>query len=362
MFESYKTRMAHRGRNMSEMLRMQSNMVIEHTWNRDPNARKVYVVNIDSGLPSVTPQHELIDVKFNIKTYQSITSDEVAYLLQFRHGEEKRHPEIGIGSYVYMADEDGEWKWWLLVHLDERPSFRQYQILECNWTFGWVTDGKIYHCLGVQRVQQSYNSGSWDGDRFTFVDNITSAWLPTNNDTLTIGYNQRIIISDPRRKPPLVWQISKIEDTQPEGLTKLKFTQENFNPSVDNAELMLANYYDTELPPVESTNNLEHQKLYITYNGTKPTVKVGGSEKVFTVQLPEDNHFDIRWSVFDGVNTYGDSYDNSTSTFGDYTITTEDRIMRLKVAKNYDLVKTILTIKADCADGSYGEVKVEVVG
>lgn len=82
---------------------------------------------------------------------------------------------------------------------------------------------------------------------------------------------------------------------------------------------------------------------------------------MFTVQLPEDNHFDVKWSLSDGTNTYGDSYENYTETFGDYTITTEDRNLRLKVARNYDIVGTILTIKALCADGSEGEVKVEVV-
>jgi hypothetical protein len=196
MFEHYRNRMAARGTNMSEMLRMQSNMVIEQTWDRDPNYRQVYVIKVDSGLPEVTAEHELLDVKFNIKTYQSITSDEVAYMLQFRHGEEKRHPEIAVGSYVYMADEDDNWKWWLLCHQDERPQFRQWQILECNWTLGWVVNNIVYHCLAVQRIQQSYNSGSWDGDRLTFTDNVTSVWLPTNHDTLTIGYNQRFLISD----------------------------------------------------------------------------------------------------------------------------------------------------------------------
>ena len=156
MFEAYKNRMAARGKNMSEMLRMQSNMVIEQTWTRDPNYRQVYVVRVNSGLPEVTAEHELIDAKFNVKTYSNITSDEPSYWMQFRHGEEKRRLEIDIGSYVYMEDEDGEWKWWLLCHLDERPQFRQWQILECNWTFGWVVNGKVYHCLGVQRVQQSY--------------------------------------------------------------------------------------------------------------------------------------------------------------------------------------------------------------
>ena len=54
MFDDYKNRMAHRGKNMSEMLRMQSNMVIEQTWDRDPNYRQVYVVKVNSGLPKVT--------------------------------------------------------------------------------------------------------------------------------------------------------------------------------------------------------------------------------------------------------------------------------------------------------------------
>ena len=243
MYEAYRKRMEARGKNMSEMLRMQSNMVIEQTWDRDPNYRQVYVVKVNSGLPEVTVEHELIDVKFNIKTYSNITSDEPSYLMQFRHGEDKRHSDIGIGSYVYMEDEDGEWKWWMIMHLDERPSFRQYQILECNYTFKWITDGKIYNCLGIQRVQQSYNSGSWDGDRFGFVDNITSAILPTNNDTVTIGYNHRFMITDPRRHIPLVWTVSKIEDSTPFGLTELKFTQETYSPTLDNKELMLCNYY-----------------------------------------------------------------------------------------------------------------------
>ena len=156
MFESYRNRMMVRGRNMSEMLRMQSNMVIEQTWDRDPNYRQVYVVRVDSGLPEVTDAHELIDIKFNIKTYENINSDEPSYWVQFRHGEEKRHPEIGIGSYIYMANEDNEWAWWMLLDIDERPQFRQYQALQCNYTFKWITDGKIYHCLGIQRVQQSY--------------------------------------------------------------------------------------------------------------------------------------------------------------------------------------------------------------
>lgn len=356
MFEAYKNRMIYRGKNMSEMLRMQSNMVIEQTWDRDPNYRQVYVVKVNSGLPEVTAEHKLIDAKFNVKTYADIKADEPSYLLQFRHGEEKSHPEIDMGSYVYMEDEDGEWKWWMIQYLDERPAFRQYQILECNYTFRWITDGKIYNCLGVQRVQQSYNSGSWDGDRFGFVDNITSAILPTNSDTITIGYNHRFMITDPRRTTPLVWTVSKIEDSTPFGLTELKFTQETYNPTLDNKELMICNYYDSPIEP-EVPNIEEELKgtATITYSGTKPTIKVGGSFKTFTPAFSNESVTVDKWMVSDEKGDISDDTEN-------YTIVRDGDKLKLKVALNYNLIGTVLIVQLIGSDDSMTQISVEVIG
>lgn len=211
MFEHYKSRMALAGSNQSEMHRMQSNMVIEQTWDRDPNYRRVYVVKVGSGLPVVTEQHELVDVKFNVEAYQKAGSDEPAYHLQFRHGAEKRNPDIGVGSYVYMADEDGEWKWWLILGCDERPSFRQYHIIETNYKLGWILDGKIYYHLVVLRSGSGGSNGGVDENSYTsVVDGTLSVWMPTTNDSAMIGYNQRFLISDTKRLTPLAWEVSKI--------------------------------------------------------------------------------------------------------------------------------------------------------
>lgn len=354
MFEHFKNRMAHRGGNMSEMIRVQSSMVVEQTWDRDPNYRRVYVVKVNRGLPEVTTTHELIDVKFNVKTYSDINSDEPSYWMQFRHGAEKHNPEIGVGSYVYMADEDGEWKWWMILHLDERPQFRQYQILECNYTFKWITDGKIYSCLGIQRVQQSYNSGSWDGDRFTFVDNITSAILPTNDDTITIGYNHRFMISDPRRETPLVWAVSKVEDSTPVGITELKFTQETYSPILDNKKLMICNYYDSNIEPEIHDDEAEVKPIAsITYNGAKPTVKVGGSYKTFTPVFSDESVAVNKWAVSD------ESGDISGDT--NYIIEQDGDKLKLKVSLNYNLIGKVLTVKLVGTDGSIAEQSVEVI-
>ena len=123
---------------------------------------------------------------------------------------------------------------------------------------------------------------------------------------------------------------------------------------------MICDYYRSAIAPSEVDG--EVTGFEITHNGTKPSVRVGGSAKVFTAQLPSDNHFDVQWSLVDGDKTYGGSYENSTVTYGDYTITTEDRTMKLEVNSNYDLIGTKLIIKAHCADGSEGQIEVEVVG
>ena len=354
MFEHYKSRMAHRGANMSEMLRMQSNMVIEQTWNNDPNARRVYVVKVSNGLPKVTDRHELVDVKFNVDTYAKIISDEPAYLLQFRHGAEKQNPDIGVGSYVYMADEDDNWKWWLICSLDERPQFRQYHILECNWTLKWIANGKIYSCLSVQRYQNSYNSGSWDLDKTTTVDNITSIWAPTNSDIQTLGYNQRVMISDEGRYPPICWQCSKVDSITPIGITKFKFTQELFDPIHDNPELMLCDYYDSPIEPTDTDIETElTSTAAITYSGTKPTIKVGGSAKTFTPIFSGEDVTVDKWLVSDE--------DGDISNNTNYIIERDGEKLKLKVALNYNLIKTVLTIQVVGSDRSTAQLLVEVV-
>ena len=362
MFEHYKNRMTRKGSNIGEMLRMQSNMVIEHTWMNDPNARRVYVVKTTRGLPRVTAKHELIDVKFNVDTYQKFGSDEPAYHLQFRHGAEKHNPDIGVGSYVYMEDEDGEWKWWLLTSLDERPAFRQYTINECNWKLGWVADGKIYYTLGVLRNGSTMSEA--DTNTYTSTVSGNAVFLTTtNSETQLIGHNQRFLISDAGRMPPLAFSVGSISDTRPLGLTKFVLTQTVFDVAHDNADLMLASYYSDGIEPIEPEIEKPNTSTFeITYSGTKPTIKVGGSPKVFTAQLASDNYFDIMWTVSDGKNTYGGGYDNYTQTFDDYIITAEDRNVSIRVASNYNLIGTILTISAECADGSTGSAQVEVIG
>ena len=353
MFDAYKSRMAHRGANTSEMLRMQSNMVIEQTWDRDPNYRRVYVIKVNRGLPQVTDKHELIDVKFNVDTYQKVGSDEPAYHLQFRHGAEKRNPDIGVGSYVYMSDEDGEWKWWMITGLDERPQFRQYSINECNWRFGWIVDGKIYYHLGVLRNGSS--TREVDENSYTSVVNGNAvAWMSTNADTGLIDHNQRFLISDYGRKTPLCFGVGNIIDTMPIGITKFVLSQQTFDPIHDNAELMLAGYYASTVEPVEPDIEGELAgTAAITHSGTTATIKVGGSVKTFTPVFSGEGVTVDRWLVSDENGDIGND--------ANYTIERDGELLKIKVGLNYNLIGTVLIVQVVGSDGSSAELSVEVI-
>ena len=353
MFDHYKSRMAHRGRNMSEMLRMQSNMVIEQTWNNDPNARRVYVVKVNRGLPTVTDRHELVDVKFNVDTYQKVGADEPAYHLQFRHGAEKRNPDIGVGSYVYMEDEDGEWKWWMIVSFDERPQFRQYHIIECNWKFGWVVNGKIYYHLGIIRNGSSTREA--DENSYTSIVNGNMiCWMSTNAETQTIGHDQRFLISDVGRMPPLCYSVATISDSMPVGITKFVMSQSTFDQNHDNADLMLAGYFTDGIEPVEPDIEQELSgTATISYSGTKPTIKVGGSAKTFTPVFSVEGTTVVQWFVSD---ENGDISGNTN-----YTIERDGENLKIKVGLNYNLIGTVLIVQVVGSDGSTAELSVEVI-
>ena len=163
------------------------------------------------------------------------------------------------------------------------------------------------------------------------------------------------MITDPRRTIPLVWTVSKIEDSTPFGLTELKFTQETYNPTLDNKELMLCNYYDSpiepEVPDIEETLK---STATITYSGTKPTIKVGGSWKTFTPTFSDESVTVDKWTISDENGDISGDTEN-------YTIEYDGDKLRLKVAMNYNLISKVLIIQLLGSDGSTAEVSVEVI-
>lgn len=284
MNDLFKSRMSILGKSEGECRRHSSKEIMERSFSRDPACKKVYVKWIDSGLPWIDNEIDIpVDAKFNVKSYHNVTSDEIAYLLQFRYEDMQSNPNIKVGSYVYIPNELGDYEWWLIVHLDDRTQFRQFSILKCSWVYKWVSvkSGKreIYQCLGAPRKQNSYNSGVWLDYTTQTVENQEVMWLPTNSDTVTIMYDTGFLRSSPGRYPPLKWKVSKIEDTATIGISRFTMTQEQFDPNRDNYEEMIADYWDGSIAPTPQCPDTNEYK--IKYSNT-PSVRAGGGYKKFT--------------------------------------------------------------------------------
>ena len=344
MLESYRLRMAALGGYEGEARRRNAQKIMDASWLRDAATKPVYVKFINSGLPVVDDDDVPVYAKYNVKSYHNITGDSIAYLLQFRLEDIKNNPNIRVGSYVQIPNEREEMEWWLIVHEDDRTQFHQFSILKCTWTYKWVSrvSGKrvVYQCLGAPRKQNSYNSGVWLDYTTQTVENQEVLWLPTNDDTKTIIYDTKFLKSSNGRYPPLRWTITKIEDTAIDGISKFTLAQDFFDPAKDNAELMIANYYESyvepEVPELEESPTVSD--LEIVYSGS-PAVRAGGGYKKITLKERVDGKLvdatgDIEWTInFDG------NEDKLESII-------QDNIFKVKCKNDYSLIGNTFTVTA----------------
>jgi hypothetical protein len=350
MLDNFKLRMNTLGSYDGEAKRRNSQQIMDASWMRDPATKPVYVKWVDSGLPVVDDNDIPVYAKFNVKSYHNITGDEIAYLLQFRLDDIKTNSNIRVGSYVQIKNELDESEWWLITHLDDRTQFRQFSILKCTWVYKWVSniDGKrvIHQCLGAPRKQNSYNSGVWLDYTTQTVENQEVLWLPTNDDARTIIYDTKILKSSSGRYPPLKWTITKIEDSAVDGISRFTMAQDQFDPSKDNAELMIADYYQSyvepEAPEIEESASITD--LEITYSGL-PAVRAGGGYKKFTLkERVNDELIDVTDAVEWSVDFRG-SEDNLTQSV-------KDNVFKVKCTNDYSLIGKTFVITAQSGHSS----------
>lgn len=164
---TYKKYLSRHGRNLAEVKKNQSDVIINKTFTRDPNYKRVYILTRDGW--------QFEDAKYQIHTSPSILKDAVDYYLQFRPG--VHYP---VGSYVIVPDDTSfdinlteeqlknPWlqpvnkrtQWWMIVNRDDARSYVRYSILKCNYEFRWLWKGKIFSSFGSARNANSYTSCS----------------------------------------------------------------------------------------------------------------------------------------------------------------------------------------------------------
>lgn len=189
------------------------------------------------------------------------------------------------------------------------------------------------------------------------VENQEVLWLPTNDDTKTILYDTKFLKSSPGRYPPLRWTITKVEDTATEGISKFTLAQDLFDPAKDNADLMIANYYESYVEPeileLEESHIIS-SNLEIVCSGS-PAVRAGGGYKKFTLKKRVNDELidateDVEWSI-----------DFPDGDLEKLEYIKNGNIFKVKCLPFYDLVGKTFTITAESEHSSRSLI-VEVIG
>lgn len=170
--------------------------------------------------------------------------------------------------------------------------------------------------------------------------------IPTDSNAQTITYNMRMLISD-NQINPIAWEISKIEDTIPKGLTQVVLKQDTFDPHRDNKELMIADYYKSNIEPEKQPEIIPDIK--IKYNASA-AIKVGGSYKIFSA-VSDDAALDdtlISWSI-DGL-----SEDDYSSILSSNTI-------KIKASRDFTLIGKVFTLTLSYDGKVVDQISVEVI-
>lgn len=311
------------GSYMGEALKNQSDMIMNATFTRDIAYRLCYI----NGEP--------VDAKYITHTYYSISKDAVDYHLQFR-------PKVHypFGTYIDIPDDTGTYRTWLILNKSDEPQFPKYNILKCNRTFRWIHNGVVHEQLGVLRTRNNYNSGLWNNYLTTTPENQKQFIVPSNDNTNTIQYNKRFLISE-NKEHPIAWEVSKVDDVSPIGITYITLTQDLYDPKKDNKELMIADYYTGSITPKDE---IEKKENNITYSGT-PSVKVGGGYKIFRAEsFSEDNS----WTI--------NGLDESQ-----YTVLTDESTIKIKVIRDYTLIGKTMTLSLCENDEPITSIEIEVV-
>lgn len=154
----------------------------------------------------------------------------------------------------------------------------------------------------------------------TSVENQKKLWFPTNSDTQTIIYNEHITISNnPLRRTS--WEVTKVIDTEPAGLTKITFAQQleyssrddlswvntTTNQLSDTEHGIEYDFFQPRTNDAKFHSHTEDENIIlfnaktlnqpiadnsiISFTGVKPNLKCGGSYKTYTANFYKNEMF-----------------------------------------------------------------------
>ena len=303
-----------------QQIKAMSDMVMQQKFDTDIGTKLCYIYDYYhddqfndgvSGYNPVLSETKIpVKLKFIVRTRKSVSKDDPEYHIMFEpdvwntmsckpqwfiDGYEKFGVRFPVGLYVDIPDDRGIYQKWLIVYDEVANQFPKFGVLKCNYLFTWIKEDGIHRykrkIWGVEKTQNSYTSGTWDGDKMTVLDEQGKFWIPWNIVTSEIKHDMRFFISM-LQEEPYVYIVTKIKNTAPKGIIAVTVTQDRFDTNKDYVNLetgeMYANYYSSTITPeevsVDAETIINTDILSIEAKTYKVRIK-GGSKVVYAKVL-----------------------------------------------------------------------------
>lgn len=243
---------------------------------------------------------------------------------------------------------------WLVTNVDfDDEVTRGGRIVQCNRQLRWQNQrtGEIIErwCL----VTKPYTSNIEEGMAIATSNREFKIQIPYDEETIQIDLDRRFLLEVINGEPKAYTVTSVDSETNryqdiDGGFLIWNLSQGEYNPATDNAELMIANYFEPKVAP-----DPEEPLLPCLING-RDTIRGGMSrtyEAVFYDESGEITSGSVAvWNVSADSDAVAWSADGST-----LTLTLQDDGLP---------VGSVITITVTDADGVYAtaEMQVEVIG
>lgn len=166
---------------------------------------------------------------------------------------------LRCGSLIDYADYK-----WLVTELDaESEVYQKGTIRQCNYVLKWKNEaGEIVERDCIVDDGTKYLTGEQQRELMSYGDSRLQLIIAKDSETVKLHRGSRFLIDDIGTKKPLAYALTKPNRISMQykgyGVYRHMLTEDQFNPTADNAELMIADYYtETSTSMSETIENEE---------------------------------------------------------------------------------------------------------
>lgn len=204
-------------------------------------------------------------------------------------------------KYIKVKDTKDEWQIYLIMTMpDTNRIYTKAPIHECNYTLRWQNPktGDVYNYPCFIEDASQYNSGENNTNSVIRTPyNQLMCWISFDDNVIGLKRDRRMFIDYSTAFPPEVYRLTSTSKVpysyNDRRIVRLLFTEDAYNPDVDNLELLICDYYSPSDIPQPTT------PIVIEYSGN-PEIKIGG-RKTFKVESINTVTFNlVTSSMLDG--------------------------------------------------------------